>query len=137
MDPHERATSVWYRVAGLLRRKDLAIEIVEAEIRSAQHEILLEPGRSASQRDVERAANGKGHDVLVPREQSRFTRCDYETVRQEDAWRKPPGFWGPWSAPPPEYIVERRVEDVTFAQARAYFADYEAALMPDFESPVP
>ena len=32
MDPHERATSVWYRVAGLLRRKDLAIEIVEAEI---------------------------------------------------------------------------------------------------------
>src|SRR5712691_4117295 len=44
MDPHERATSVWYRVAGLLRRKDLAIEIVEAEIRSAQQEILLEPG---------------------------------------------------------------------------------------------
>jgi len=34
-------------------------------------------------------------------------------------------------------IVERRVEDVTFAQARAYFADCEAALMPDFESPVP
>jgi hypothetical protein len=32
MDPHERATSVWYRVAGLLRRKELAIEIVEAEI---------------------------------------------------------------------------------------------------------
>jgi hypothetical protein len=97
----------------------------------------LNRGRSASQRDVERAANGKGHDVLVPREQSRFTRCDYETVRQEDAWRKPPGFWGPWSAAPPEYIVERRVEDVTFAQARAYFADCEAALMPDFESPVP
>ena len=42
MDPHERATSVWYRVAGLLRRKDLAIEIVEAEIRSAQHEVLLD-----------------------------------------------------------------------------------------------
>src|SRR5262249_4947758 len=33
MDPHERATSVWYRVAGLLRRKELAIEIIEAEIR--------------------------------------------------------------------------------------------------------
>ena len=42
MDPHERATSVWYRVAGLLRRKDLAIEIVEAEIRSAQHEVWLD-----------------------------------------------------------------------------------------------
>src|SRR5262249_45479057 len=39
MDPHERATSVWYRVAGLLRRKGLAIEIIEAEIRSAQHEV--------------------------------------------------------------------------------------------------
>jgi len=29
-------------VAGLLRRKELAIEIVEAEIRSAQYEVLLE-----------------------------------------------------------------------------------------------
>jgi hypothetical protein len=45
MDPHERATSVWYRVARLLRRKKLAIEIVEAEIRSAQHEVLLEAAR--------------------------------------------------------------------------------------------
>ena len=45
MDPHERATSVWYRVAGLLRRKELAIEIVEAEIRSAQHEVLLEAAK--------------------------------------------------------------------------------------------
>ena len=45
MDPHERATSVWYRVAGLLRRKDLAIDIIEGEIRSAQHEVLLEAER--------------------------------------------------------------------------------------------
>jgi hypothetical protein len=45
MDPHERATSVWYRVAGLLRRKDLAIEIVEAEIRSAQYEVWLEAAK--------------------------------------------------------------------------------------------
>ncbi len=45
MDPHERATSVWYRVAGLLRRKELAIEIVEAEIRSAPYEILLEAAK--------------------------------------------------------------------------------------------
>ncbi len=28
MDAHERATSVWYRVAGLLRRKDLAVDII-------------------------------------------------------------------------------------------------------------
>jgi len=45
MDPHERATSVWYRVAGLLRKKDIAIEIIEAEIRSAQYEMLLEASR--------------------------------------------------------------------------------------------
>jgi hypothetical protein len=42
MDPHERATSCWYRVAGLLRRKDLAIDIIAAEIRSAQKQVLLE-----------------------------------------------------------------------------------------------
>jgi hypothetical protein len=47
MDPHERATSVWYRIAGLISReqKDLAVEIIEAEIRSAQHEVLLEAAR--------------------------------------------------------------------------------------------
>lgn len=29
----------------MLRRKELAIEIIEAEIRSAQHEVLLEAAR--------------------------------------------------------------------------------------------
>ncbi len=47
MDPHERATSVWYRVAGLVsrERKTLAVDIIEAEIRSAPHEILLEAAK--------------------------------------------------------------------------------------------
>jgi hypothetical protein len=47
MDPHARAVSVWYRIAGLISReqKSLAVEIVEAEIRSAQHEVLLEAAR--------------------------------------------------------------------------------------------
>lgn len=45
MDAHERATSVWYRVAGLLRRKEIAIDIIEAEIRSAQQEALLEAAK--------------------------------------------------------------------------------------------
>jgi hypothetical protein len=46
MDPHERATSVWYRVAGLLRRKELAIDIIEAE-RSGlrQQEVLVEASK--------------------------------------------------------------------------------------------
>jgi hypothetical protein len=45
MDPHERATSCWYRVAGSRDQKDLAIEIIEAEIRSAQYELLLDASR--------------------------------------------------------------------------------------------
>ena len=45
IDPHERATSCWYRVAGLLRRKEIAIEIIAAEIRSAQLEAYLEASR--------------------------------------------------------------------------------------------
>jgi hypothetical protein len=44
MNPRERATSVWY-ISGLLRRKDLAIEIIEGEIRSAQQEVLLEAAK--------------------------------------------------------------------------------------------
>src|SRR5215467_3744596 len=44
MDPHERATSVWYRIAGLITRKqkDQAVSIIAAEIRSAQKEVLLD-----------------------------------------------------------------------------------------------
>ena len=47
MDPHKRATSCWYRVAGLVSRdqKDLTVEIIEAEIRSAQNEVWLEAAR--------------------------------------------------------------------------------------------
>jgi hypothetical protein len=45
MDAHERATSCWYRVAGLLRRKELAIDIIASEIRSAQQEVWREEAR--------------------------------------------------------------------------------------------
>jgi hypothetical protein len=47
MDPHERAVSVRYRTAGLAsrNRKDLAVEIIEADIRSVQHEVLLEAAK--------------------------------------------------------------------------------------------
>ena len=47
MAPHERATNCWYRVAGLVSReqKDLAVEIIEAEIRSGQQEVLLEAAK--------------------------------------------------------------------------------------------
>ena len=42
MNPHERAMSVWYRVAGLLRQKDLAIDMIEWGFRSAQQQALME-----------------------------------------------------------------------------------------------
>ena len=42
-----RRPSVWYRTAGLVSRnqKDLAVEIIEAEIRSAQYEVWLEAAK--------------------------------------------------------------------------------------------
>jgi len=47
MDPHARAESVWYRVAGLASRnqRDVGDEIIEAEIRSGQYEVLLEAAK--------------------------------------------------------------------------------------------
>jgi len=59
VDARERATSVWYRVAGLLRRKDLAIDIIAAEIRSAQQEAL----RDAAIRVTDLAARKLLHEL--------------------------------------------------------------------------
>ncbi len=66
MDPHDRATSVWYRIAGLISRKqkDLAVSIIAAEIRSAQQEALRnaadrvsEPGAKTILHELARRAN--------------------------------------------------------------------------------
>ena len=45
--PTSARVSVWYRIAGLANRnqKDLGVDIIEAEIRSVQHEVLLEAAR--------------------------------------------------------------------------------------------
>lgn len=64
MDAHERAWSCWYRIAGLVSRehRDLAISVIEAEIRSAQHEVLLEAERLVRvSADVEGAAETLRH----------------------------------------------------------------------------
>jgi hypothetical protein len=77
-------------------------------------------------------------DGTVPYRCSIYTQCDYQAVRGQERWLKPPAFWGPWWSPPvAEHDIEHRVEAVTFAHARAYFADPEADLMPDFEIPTP
>jgi len=80
-------------------------------------------------------AGSPSPDGTVPYRCSMFLRCDYQAVRQEHSWRPPPGFWGAWAVPAPESVVERRVEAVTFAEARAHFPDREANLMPDFTIP--
>src|SRR5437660_2401729 len=76
MDPHDRATSVWSRVAGLRRRKDPAIDIIEGEIRVAQQAVLLR-GRAARQGDIgrKRLRNPKpGEDGGRPRRKDHPTR---------------------------------------------------------------
>jgi hypothetical protein len=45
MDPHERAINIWYRIAGLLQRKEVAIDMIEWEIRSAQQEVYREAAK--------------------------------------------------------------------------------------------
>jgi hypothetical protein len=72
MDPHERATSCWYRIAGLIAReqKDLAVEIIEAEIRSAQHEVLLEAARlvlSGEAIDIARQLRDRAERTIRPK----------------------------------------------------------------------
>jgi hypothetical protein len=62
MDPRERASSVWYRVAGLLRRKEIAIDIIEAKIRSAQQEVYREAAKLVLMGDAIEIAR-KLHDL--------------------------------------------------------------------------
>lgn len=71
MDPHERAVSVWYRVAGLASRnqKDLAIEIIEAVIRSGQQEVLLDAAKlvlSGEPMEVARQLRDKAERTIRP-----------------------------------------------------------------------
>jgi len=66
MDAHDRAVTVWYRIAGLISRKqkDLAVDIIAAEIRSAQQQALRdaadrvsEPGAKTILNELARRAN--------------------------------------------------------------------------------
>jgi len=73
MDPYERATSCWYRVAGLVSReqKDLAVEIIEAEIRSAQHEVLLDAARlvlSGDPIEISRQLHDRAERTIRPQQ---------------------------------------------------------------------
>jgi len=80
MDPHNRATSCYYRVGGLVRRgqRDLAVEIIEAEIRSAQHELLLEAANLVLSGDpitVARQLHDRAERTIRPKRQG-FSRAE-------------------------------------------------------------
>jgi hypothetical protein len=69
--PRARATSCYYRVGGLVTRgqRDLAVEIIEAEIRSAQHAMLLEAAKlvlSAEPIEIARKLRDMAEQTIRP-----------------------------------------------------------------------
>jgi uncharacterized protein YpiB (UPF0302 family) len=48
------ATIAWYRITGFLRSKDLAVDIIAAEIRSTLHERLLKAADRANDPDAKK-----------------------------------------------------------------------------------
>ena len=60
------ATGAWYRIAGFLRSKDLAVDIIAAEIRSTLHERLLKAADQANDPDAKRVFIGLARTVSRP-----------------------------------------------------------------------
>jgi hypothetical protein len=85
MNPHARAESVWYRVAWLLRRKELAIDIIEVEIRSAQHEGPPRGGETRaerrSHRDRARAPGTRGTDDQAERMKNTHDSASIQRIK--------------------------------------------------------
>ena len=73
VDAHERALSVWYRIGGLVvsgKQKELAVSIIEAEMRSAQHELLLEAAKlvlSGEPIEIARLLRERAEQTMRPR----------------------------------------------------------------------
>jgi len=69
--PHERATSCYYRVGELVSRgrRSLAVETIETEIRSAQHEVLLGAAKlmlSGSRLEIARRLSDMAEQTIRP-----------------------------------------------------------------------
>ena len=103
-DGHLLAVPRWALIFGAVPRSDL---------------VVREPQTLCPQCGRALEAGWLNPDGTVPYRCSMFVRCDYLAVRRGDEWLKPPAFWGPWSAPGPERVVERRLETLSFAQARS------------------
>jgi uncharacterized protein YpiB (UPF0302 family) len=60
------ATSAWYRITGFLRSKDLAVDIIAAEIRTTLHERLLNAADRANDPDAKRVFIELARTVIRP-----------------------------------------------------------------------
>ena len=68
MDSHERAVAVWYRIAGLISRKDrdLAVNIIAAEIRNAQKRALLDASDRVTDPTVKKLLHDLARAAIPP-----------------------------------------------------------------------
>jgi hypothetical protein len=72
MAPHARAESVSYHVAGLASRdqREMGVGIIEAEIRHAQYEVLLEAAKlvltTATPIEIARQLRERAEQVIRP-----------------------------------------------------------------------
>lgn len=60
------ATSAWHRITGFLRSKDLAVDIIAAEIRSTLHERLLKAADRANDPDAKKVLIELARTVIRP-----------------------------------------------------------------------
>jgi uncharacterized protein YpiB (UPF0302 family) len=60
------ATSAWYRITGFLRSKDLAVDVIAAEIRSTLHERLLKAADRANDPDAKKVFIELARTVVRP-----------------------------------------------------------------------
>ena len=89
MNPHARAVSVWYRIAGLISReqKTLAVEIIEAEVRSAH---LLEAARlvlTGEPVEIARQLRDQAERTIRPHSRPQGTTPRLEGLTREEVGR--------------------------------------------------
>ena len=60
------ATSAWHRITGFLRSKDLAVDIIAAEIRSTLHDRLLKAADWANDPDAKKVLIELARTVIRP-----------------------------------------------------------------------
>ena len=71
MEPRERAMSIWDRIADVIGQRDIAVDIIEAEIRAALHEAFLEAERlvdsGISGPSIVKTLRGRAEQLIRPK----------------------------------------------------------------------